>query len=500
MPAQYQGPEHPGRTRGVGVVPWYEGFAEYSDTYKSRSRKKQQETDRFQKLEQAIKEQAQMLKQHQEQYESLSQQLKTSQWQLDEPPNDPALDSTIPSMPKSSVGSTGDALLAHCPVDDIQESTSCELRYRMNNISIKVADGIALPNPPGATYHGNPVPPGYARVGVDEVLSGYEELNLDFPGGEGEQTLIEAKHNGYFLWRKQFIILPDKVPSPPHHPSPPHPPETERSGTPRRQSSPPPPPETKPSGRTTRRRYPSPKRQQSPNKKRAKTKKPEPPVEKLPWERTDAENKAISDKEVKEHFAPKPPPPPKEKIPEETVQHFLDNAKPAVKKRLSNYERSITKSFLQKQSSSSGSKKCGRTVPQLGEQAVQSITPLKVSTEQEVVIADASREAAARALGTTVEQMIGLVEIPTLDVIPIRKFVKGEPLVTIDEEKLLPTQMRNLHQWYKKEIKIGRESLMVKVKPEYYYHKNEVWIEDQELFQLFHQKALDKSLVSCFCL
>ena len=135
------------------------------------------------------------------QLESLSQHLRTSQRQ-DEPPIDPLLDSTIPSMPKSSMGSTGlnEALLAHHLVDDIQESTSCELHYKMNNISIKVADNIALPNPPEAIYHGNPVPPGYARVGVDEVLSGYEALNLDFPAGEGEDTLIEAKRNGFILW------------------------------------------------------------------------------------------------------------------------------------------------------------------------------------------------------------------------------------------------------------------------------------------------------------
>ena len=116
-----------------------------------------------------------------------------------------------------------------------------------------------------------------------------------------------------------------------------------------------------------------------------------------------------------------------------------------------------------------------------------------------MVITNADREA-ARAVGITVEQMLGLEEVPALDVIPIRKFVQGEPLVTIDEEKLLPTQMRKLHEWYKKEINKGRQSLMVKVKPEYYYHQKEVWIENPELFQLFHQKALDKSLVSCFCL
>ena len=74
-------------------------------------------------------------------------------------------------------------------------------------------------------------------------------------------------------------------------------------------------------------------------------------------------------------------------------------------------------------------------------------------------------------------------DVPSFDVIQLaRKFVKGEPLVSIDEEKLLPTQMRNLHEWYKREIKVGRVSLMVKVKPEHYYHGNDVWIENEELF------------------
>jgi len=34
--------EHPGRVRGMGLVPWELGFAEYSDSYRSRSRSKAQ--------------------------------------------------------------------------------------------------------------------------------------------------------------------------------------------------------------------------------------------------------------------------------------------------------------------------------------------------------------------------------------------------------------------------------------------------------------------------
>src|SRR4051812_23294964 len=53
-------PEHPGRMRGVGVVPWYEGFVEYTDTYKSRARKKKLEAVRLSKLENAMELQEQV--------------------------------------------------------------------------------------------------------------------------------------------------------------------------------------------------------------------------------------------------------------------------------------------------------------------------------------------------------------------------------------------------------------------------------------------------------
>ena len=52
-------------------------------------------------------------------------------------------------MPRSSVGSApGDALLDRYPVDDIMENTNCELHFKMNNISMKVADAVADTNPP----------------------------------------------------------------------------------------------------------------------------------------------------------------------------------------------------------------------------------------------------------------------------------------------------------------------------------------------------------------
>ena len=96
---------------------------------------------------------------------------------------------------------------------------------------------------------------------------------------------------------------------------------------------------------------------------------------------------------------------------------------------------------------------------------MQSIPPLKVSTDKAVT--DADREM-AREMDITVEQLLGIEEVPTMDPKELAwKYVPGNPLVRPDEEKLLSTQMRRLHDWYLREIKVGRESLMVKVKPEH---------------------------------
>ena len=41
---------------------------------------------------------------------------------------------------------------------------------------------------------------------------------------------------------------------------------------------------------------------------------------------------------------------------------------------------------------------------------------------------------------------------------------------------------------------------MVQVEEDHYFHKKALAIEYSELFQLFNQDALDKSIVSCYCL
>ena len=129
---------------------------------------------------------------------------------------------------------------------------------------------------------------------------------------------------------------------------------------------------------------------------------------------------------------------------------------------------------------------------------MQSTPPLKVSIDKAVT--DADREM-ARKIGITVEQLLEIEEFPPEDQNELAwAYVPGNPLVSPEEEKLLSTQMHSLHDSYMREVKSGRESLMVKVKREHYIHENDLWIENEEFFQLFNQKALDKSIVGCYCL
>ena len=93
------------------------------------------------------------------------------------------------------------------PVDDITEREHCDLHAKCMNITLKVVVGYALPRVPDGTYHCSPIPDGYAVVGVDEVIPGFEQLELDFPTGEGETELGDARKST-ILWKKEHIVLP----------------------------------------------------------------------------------------------------------------------------------------------------------------------------------------------------------------------------------------------------------------------------------------------------
>ena len=125
----------------------------------------------------------------------------------------------------------------------------------------------------------------------------------------------------------------------------------------------------------------------------------------------------------------------------------------------------------------------------------------RVSTTDQLLITDDHRRMAEDA-GVTVYQLLELKPIDMIKEDEVkRKYVRGQPMVKPEEFKKLSTRMYELHEWYMKETKTtDRESLMVKVRPEHYFHEKDLWVEFQEMFQLFNQDAFEKSIVSCYCL
>ena len=140
-------------------------------------------------------------------------------------------EATPPSQQRSSVAST--ELLQQEPVftapasylvDAITESQHCHLMKQWMKFKVKAAVGSVLPTEPGATYHCRPIPEGYARVMVDEITDGFEDLELDHPTGEGETRLGSALKTPC-LWRKELINLPNwMAPASKGTPPPPSPP------------------------------------------------------------------------------------------------------------------------------------------------------------------------------------------------------------------------------------------------------------------------------------
>jgi hypothetical protein len=124
-------------------------------------------------------------------------------------PLEPNVDTGGLSQCKSSCASTGlpadtgitaidTTAEQHYPVDEITYRTPCVLQTCIENLTFTVAYSSAMPRTPGEVYHGQEIPAGYAKVGIDEVCNDWKNLELDIPGGDGETTLADATH-GYIL-------------------------------------------------------------------------------------------------------------------------------------------------------------------------------------------------------------------------------------------------------------------------------------------------------------
>ena len=230
------------------------------------------------------------------------------------------------------------------------------------------------------------------------------------------------------------------------------------------------------------------------------------------YDRTDAENEVIAKAQVKAFFAPKQKEPefPSTETERAQVQKMLKKLHQPEPRLSSDYDRSILKSHDAKVRSMSSSAS-GKSVPQLGEQKNQSCPPLKVFSDTEVrsskgtveqydpeVVAMYGEAAAAHGMSIA-EYVSQLVEFPMADV--AYTYRHGKPLVRSEEVNHLPTKMRRLHKWYMQASKEGKNWIMLGIKDEHYGRGNdEINIEFVELFQLYNQDAIDKAIVSAYCL
>ena len=89
----------------------------------------------------------------------------------------------------------------HYPVDDIAVRTPCELLFLLRKKLKVVTHRVAKVPVQGGEIHGMMIPEGYARVMVGRVEQGWEDLDLEIPGGNGEEELGQALYT-WICWKK----------------------------------------------------------------------------------------------------------------------------------------------------------------------------------------------------------------------------------------------------------------------------------------------------------
>ena len=133
-------------------------------------------------------------------------------------------------------------------------------------------------------------------------------------------------------------------------------------------------------------------------------------------------------------------------------------------------------------------------VPQLGQQSKQSIPPLKVLSEQDAATAQFVLES-----DLTKAQLLEETPIEVHPGANKKPFKLGEPLMWEELIPMLPTRMCELHAWYLKASATKDVMFRARVQDRHFNRgMDDVWIEFENLYDLYHQDVLDKSLLSVF--
>ena len=107
----------------------------------------------------------------------------------------------------------------------------------------------------------------------------------------------------------------------------------------------------------------------------------------------------------------------------------------------------------------------------------------------------------ADAADMSIPEYLSRIEFMNTDDVQITyQYKYGQPLVRAEKLSHLSTQLRRLHKWYMDSCEDGQNWIMMAIKDEHYGRNDVINIEFSELFQLFNQDALDKSMLSAYCL
>ena len=173
------------------------------------------------------------------------------------------------------------------------------------------------------------------------------------------------------------------------------------------------------------------------------------------------------------------------------------NKRKFIPKPLSDYERSISKSYEKRKSGSLGS-----NVPQLGAQKKQSIEPLIVlnQEQQELLAFLKSLKLTTDQITGSTDQVLQSTEFPIAPMVRW-PYKEGTSLVPPEIVPVLPMQMRRLHDSYMKvmaDINFMQGARFTD--DDFLRGEGVIWFNWEEVYQLYHQDTLDISIVSLWLL